>query len=146
MLCSEVRQTSQVFCWENLWQTAKGWRGLQGFQCDSPGKEDFSILFLLLEEEVISTCKTLGSDHRMVSGAAAAQGSSIRGSSFPPPPLGTAARAHPAPAGAFLKPLCPELVPFGVRADLVSPGSPWQRGFFLLYWVIKVESTHSSAH
>lgn len=62
-----------------------------------------------------------------------------RGSSFPPP-LGTAAKAHPAPAGPFFKPLCPELVAFGVRADLVSPGSPWKKGFFILYWVIKLRT------
>lgn len=72
-------------------------------------------------------------------GAGAAQDGSFRGSSFPPP-LGTAAKAHLAPAGPSLKAQCPELVTFGARADLVSCGSAWQKGFFILYWVIKLRT------
>lgn len=65
----------------------------------------------------------------MVSGgAAAAQDGSFRRSSFPAP-LGTAAKAHPAPAGPFCKPLCPELVAFGVRAHLVTRVSLAERVF-----------------
>lgn len=52
---------------------AKVWRGLQGFRCDFPGKNDFSFLFWQ-EEAVTSTWKTLVADHLMVSRGAGAAG------------------------------------------------------------------------
>lgn len=129
-----VWQTPQVFCRENLWQGSKRLERPSGIS---------QWLFLLVFTAGGGShfhLKTV-SDHLVVSGGAgAAQCRSFRGSSFPPPPLGSAAKAHPAPAGPFFKPLCPELVAFGLRADLVSPGFLRQKSFFILYWVIKLRT------
>lgn len=108
----------QVFCWKELWQTAKGWRHLQVFQRNTL-LAGFFLVFFLLEQEVISTWKTYESQTiwlflvpqlLVLDGMACLE-------DLPPSLIWhTATKPILLQEGAAFKPLCTKIVVFGVRS------------------------------